>query len=35
MGAWIEIKHITLVCRVYTVAPFMGAWIEIDLIEMF
>ena len=31
MGAWIEINFaITLAIMKYTVAPFVGAWIEID-----
>jgi len=31
MGAWIEIKIISLPGKFeYTVAPYMGAWIEIE-----
>ena len=29
MGAWIEIPQAAAQMRLYTVAPFVGAWIEI------
>ena len=33
MGAWIEMYHNVLSVRANTVAPFMGAWIEIKKIR--
>ena len=27
-GAWIEIKSVQKVCKIFWVAPFAGAWIE-------